>query len=102
MKGYRISTADFLILTSVDQLPLVLKINVFLFFKTSNLNVEVNCSESSPSVRVPGLDHRESSGATTLSIKTERHYRYTDIQRKREKERGFIKYKQIIYRIDNF
>jgi hypothetical protein len=45
----RISTIDLLVLTSSDQLRLILCI----YYKTSNLNVEVNCTEPSPSVRVP-------------------------------------------------
>ncbi len=51
LKG-RISTADLLVLTSLDQLFFKLK----LFFKTTYLNSEVDCTEPSPSVRVPCWD----------------------------------------------
>ncbi len=49
-----ISTVDLLELTSTDLLLIILKIMYFLY-KTRCLNVEVNCTEHSLSVRVPGL-----------------------------------------------
>ncbi len=49
-----ISTVDLLVLTSLDQLLWELKLN-FPFYKTTYLNEEVNCTEPSPSVRVPCL-----------------------------------------------
>ncbi len=53
-EGGRISTIDLLVLTNLDQLILVLNI-FFLFYKTSYLNKEVNCTEPSTSERVPRL-----------------------------------------------
>ncbi len=47
-----ISTVDLLVLTSLDQLLFKLTLN-FLFYKATFLNEEVNCTEPSPSVRVP-------------------------------------------------
>ncbi len=44
---------DLLILTSLDQLLYIMKYNL-PFYKTSYINQEVNCTESSPSVSVPG------------------------------------------------
>ncbi len=52
MKG-RISTVNLLVLISYDQRLLILKKVVFVFYKSSCLNEEVNCTEPSPSVRVP-------------------------------------------------
>jgi hypothetical protein len=46
-----ISTVDLLVLTSLGQLLLILK--VLFIYKTSYLNEEVNCTKPSPSVRVP-------------------------------------------------
>jgi hypothetical protein len=51
-KREEISTADLLLLTSSHQLLFMLK-QCFDFFKTTNLNEEVNGTESCPSVRVP-------------------------------------------------
>jgi hypothetical protein len=48
----QLSTVDLHLLTSIDQLHLILKI-LFTFYKTSYLNEEVNCTEPSPSVKVP-------------------------------------------------
>ncbi len=47
----KITTIDFLVLTSWDQLMFLLIF--FLFYKTSYFNKEVSCTGSSPSVRVP-------------------------------------------------
>jgi hypothetical protein len=47
----RISTVNLLVLTSLNLLLLIVK-TLFTFYKTSNLNEEVNCTEPSPSVRV--------------------------------------------------
>ncbi len=46
------STIDLLVLTSLDQLLLILK-TFLLFSKTSYINEEVNCTELSLSVSVP-------------------------------------------------
>ncbi len=48
----KLSTVDLLVLTSSDQLILILKIWFIFFYKTSNLNEEINCT---PSVSVPWL-----------------------------------------------
>ncbi len=48
-----IRTIDLFVLTSSDQLPFILKVNMCLVCKTSNLKKEVNCTEPSASVRVP-------------------------------------------------
>ncbi len=50
LKG-RLSTVNLLIVTNLDQHFLI--IIFFLFYKISYLNEEVNCTEPSPSVRVP-------------------------------------------------
>ncbi len=57
----RISTVDLLVLTSLNELLFKLKLN-FLFYKATYLNEEVNCTEPSPSVRVPWL------GASSLTV----------------------------------
>jgi hypothetical protein len=44
----RLSTVDLLVLTSLDQLLYYLP-----FYKTNNLNEEVNCTEPSSSVSIP-------------------------------------------------
>ncbi len=51
--GGRFSTVDLLVLTSLDQFVSKLKILFFLFYKTSYLNEEVNCTEPSTSISVP-------------------------------------------------
>ena len=47
----RICTIDLLILTSLDQLLLILKLWFILFYWTNYLNEVVKCTEPSPSVR---------------------------------------------------
>jgi hypothetical protein len=47
----KLSTIYLLVLTSLDQLVLILQ-RLFTFLP-NNLNEEVNCTEPSPSVRVP-------------------------------------------------
>jgi hypothetical protein len=49
-----ISTVDFLVLSSSDQLILRLKILFTFVTKQVTLNEEVNCTEPSPSVSVSG------------------------------------------------
>jgi hypothetical protein len=49
-----LSTVDLLVLTSLDQVHFILP-TLCPFYKTSYLNEEVNCTEHSPSVRVPWL-----------------------------------------------
>ncbi len=59
-KGKRVSTVDLLVLTRFDQLLFILKM-LYTFYKTSCLNEEVNCTESSPSASIPcpdSLDRR--------------------------------------------
>jgi hypothetical protein len=51
MKG-SISTVDLLLLISCGQLLFIVKL-YFSLFKTKYLNEEVNCTQPSPSVRVP-------------------------------------------------
>jgi hypothetical protein len=51
MKG-KLSTDDLLQLISLDQLLFIMKLN-FSCYKTTYLNEEVNCTESSPSVSIP-------------------------------------------------
>jgi hypothetical protein len=53
LKG-RLSAVDLLVLTSLDQLLLVL-LSLFTFYKTSHLNEELNCTEPSPSASIPWL-----------------------------------------------
>jgi len=48
----RLSTVDLLARTSLDQLLWIL-IVLFIYFKTSFLNEEVNCTEPSPTVSIP-------------------------------------------------
>jgi hypothetical protein len=48
----RINTAVLLVLTSSDKL-LFKRNYIFLFYKTTYSNEEVNCTEPHPSVRVP-------------------------------------------------
>jgi len=49
----RFDTVDLLVLTSLDQLLLIMKIlSTYLFYKTSYLNEEVNCTKPSPSVSI--------------------------------------------------
>jgi hypothetical protein len=60
LKGW-LNTVDLLVLTSLDKLLLILKINFFLFYKTSYLNKKVNHAEPSPSVRVSWVKVRSSS-----------------------------------------
>ncbi len=48
----RLGTVDLLVLTSLYTLPLILEL-YFLFYKTTNLNEEVNRTEPFPSVRLP-------------------------------------------------
>jgi hypothetical protein len=52
-KRGRLSKVDLLVLASLDQLLLILKI-LFTWFKTSYHNEEVNCTDSPPSVSFPG------------------------------------------------
>jgi len=52
-RGRRISTVDLLALTRSDQPLLRLQIHFYILIKTSYLNEEVNCTEPSPSVRLP-------------------------------------------------
>jgi hypothetical protein len=52
LKG-RLSTVDLLVLTSLDQLLLIVQTHYLHFYKTSYPNEEVNCTEPSPSVSVP-------------------------------------------------
>jgi hypothetical protein len=49
------STVDLLVLTGLDQLLFELKLYLS-FYKTTYLNMEVNRTEPSPSVRIPFLD----------------------------------------------
>ncbi len=42
-----LSTIDFHVLTSLDQLLFILKILITYFYKTNNLNEEVNCTKPS-------------------------------------------------------
>jgi hypothetical protein len=49
----RLNTVDLLLLTSLDQLLLILIILFAFFIKTTYLNKEVNRTEPSPSVSVP-------------------------------------------------
>jgi hypothetical protein len=56
LTGTSISTCDLLVLTSLDHLLFTLQLLFTLFQKTSYLNVEVNCTEPSPSVRVPWIN----------------------------------------------
>ncbi len=51
----RNSTIDLLVLTSLDNRLLILKSFFLLFNKTSYINKVVNCTEYSPSMRVPWL-----------------------------------------------
>ncbi len=51
LKGKALCTIDLLVITSLEQIPLKL----FTLYKTSNLNEEVNRTESFPSVSVPYL-----------------------------------------------
>jgi len=53
LKG-RLSTVNFLVLTSLDQLIFIMKIFFTFVCKTSYLNKEVNRTEPFPSVSVPG------------------------------------------------
>ncbi len=53
----RLSTADLLVLTSLDPLLSILKTLFTFFYKTCYLNEEVNCTEPLPSVSVPCLDN---------------------------------------------
>ncbi len=53
-EGKRLSTVDLLVLTSLDQLLFYENI-IFLFYKTSYLNWEVNRTEPSPFLVFPGL-----------------------------------------------
>jgi hypothetical protein len=48
----RISTVDLLVLTYLDQLLLILKVYIYFFYKTSNINEEVDCTEPSLTVRI--------------------------------------------------
>ncbi len=52
LKG-RISSIDLLVLTSIDQLLLILKIFFFLIYQLSFLNKEVNGTKLSSTVRFP-------------------------------------------------
>ncbi len=49
--------ADFLILTSLDQLLFILKILFTFFTKTGYLNLEVNCTEPSPQLAFPDITY---------------------------------------------
>jgi ABC-type transport system involved in multi-copper enzyme maturation permease subunit len=49
----RISIIDLLVLTSLDQLPLILNLYIFIFYKTTYLNAEVKRTEPSPSASAP-------------------------------------------------
>ncbi len=49
----RISTIDLLVLTNLDQLLSILKLYFSVFTHQPIFNEEVNCTEPSPSVRVP-------------------------------------------------
>jgi hypothetical protein len=51
----KVSTADPLVQSSLEQQFLIQKIYIDFFYKTSYLYEEVNCTEPSPSVRVPWL-----------------------------------------------
>jgi hypothetical protein len=42
-----LSTVDLHLLTSLDQLLFILKILIIYFYKTNNLNKEVNCTKPS-------------------------------------------------------
>ncbi len=53
--GGRLSTVDLLVLTSLDQLLLIIKFLFHLCYKTSYLNEEVNCTVPSPSVSFPWM-----------------------------------------------
>jgi hypothetical protein len=50
----RLSTVDFLVLTSIDELLLIMK-RYLLFYRTGKLNEEVNRTEPSPSVMLPWI-----------------------------------------------
>ncbi len=47
---------DLFVLSTSNQLLFIEEIYFFLFYKTSYLNTEVNCTEPSPSVRIPWSD----------------------------------------------
>ncbi len=49
----RLSRVDLLVLTSLDQI-------IYLRYKTSYLNVEINCTEPSPSISVPWINIEKS------------------------------------------
>jgi flagellar biosynthesis protein FliR len=49
----KLSTVALLVLTSLDHHLFILKVLFSSFYKTRYLNVEVNCTEPFPSVRVP-------------------------------------------------
>ncbi len=57
LKG-RLSTVDLLVLTSLYQMLLIMQTLFTFFNKTSYLEEEVNCTESSPSVRVPSISNQ--------------------------------------------
>jgi len=63
----RISTVGLHVLTSSDQLLLIPQ-KYFLFYKTSCLNEEINCTEPSPSVSVPCSCPRYVIGALPIVI----------------------------------
>ncbi len=51
----RLSTVDLRVLASLNQLLFYIEIIIILFYKTSYLNEEINCTEPSPLVSIPCL-----------------------------------------------
>ncbi len=51
----RLSAVDLLVLTSLDQLFIYIENIINLFYKTSYLNEEVNCTEPFPLVSIPWI-----------------------------------------------
>ncbi len=52
-EGSVVSTVDLLLLTSLDHPLLIIQTLFTFFYKTSYLNEKVNCTEPSPTVKVP-------------------------------------------------
>jgi len=49
----RLSTVDLLVLTSLDQILILLEILFTFFYKTSYPTEEINCTQPAPSVSIP-------------------------------------------------
>jgi hypothetical protein len=58
IEGEALSTVGLLVQTSFDQLITMLQILMTSFYKTSYHNEEFNCTEPSPSVRLPWLNSK--------------------------------------------